>query len=743
MIRLNDILDEVGSYNPAADLEGIKKAYVYGAKFHAGQVRKTGEPYLIHPLEVAHILAQLKLDDASIEAGILHDTIEDTVATKEDLSENFGNEVADIVDGVTKLGQYTANTTSVSPEGNGQSKEQREEEKQAENFRKMLIAMAKDIRVILVKLADRTHNMRTLDSMRPDKQVRIAQETLDIYAPLANRLGIAWIKVELEDLSFKYLRPDDFKELTDKIEMTQKEREKYISDVVSLLEGNLKEAKLTGKVSGRPKHLYSIYKKMKSKALPFEAVHDIVAFRIIVPTVGDCYQTLGMVHGAFKPVPGRFKDFIAIPKPNNYQSLHTTVIGPGGDRIEIQIRTEDMHHVAEEGIAAHWAYKEGKAGVFSTDEQKFAWLRQLMDWQKELKDPKEFLDSVKVDLFADECFIFTPKGDVKALPRGSTPVDFAYAIHTKVGERCIGAKANGKIVPLRHKLKNGDIVEILTSPNAHPSKDWLTYVKTAKAQNRIRSYIRQQEREKSIELGRDLAEREFHRYGLNFSKLAKDADGALVKAANEFGYRSVEDLVAAVGIGKVTPSQIIGHIAPDKLAKGEEQESNKAPGGGGRLTEIFKRVMTVTGVGKGKGGVRINGIDDVLVRFGKCCRPVPGDPIGGYVTRGRGISVHARDCAKLLEAEPERRIDVMWDVKSDYTRPVTLKVTSEDRAGLLAQMTEVFSHRSISIIEANAKALNSTKAVSTFEVGIRDSMQLREVMSSLERLSGVHSVERL
>jgi GTP pyrophosphokinase len=746
MIRLQDILEEVGRYNPAANLDGIRKAYVYGSKFHEGQVRKTGEPYLIHPLEVAHILAQLKLDEASIEAGILHDTIEDTHATKEDLSANFGPEVAEIVDGVTKLGKYASHSTSASPEGTDKSKEQREEEKQAENFRKMLIAMAKDIRVILVKLADRTHNMRTLGSMKPEKQITIAQETLDIYAPLANRLGISWIKLELEDLAFQYLRPEEYRDLSEKIAKTQKEREKYITDVVELLEGKLKAAKLNGKVTGRPKHLYSIYKKMKQKGLPYEDIHDAIAFRVIVPSVADCYQVLGMVHGSFKPVPGRFKDFIAIPKPNNYQSLHTTVIGPGGDRIEIQIRTEEMHRIAEEGIAAHWAYKEGKAGVFTTDEQKFAWLRQLMDWQKELKDPKEFLDSVKVDLFADECFVFTPKGDVKALPRGATPVDFAYAIHTKVGERCVGAKVNAKIVPLRYKLKNGDVAEILTSPNAHPSKDWLTFVKTAKAQNRIRAYIRQQERDKSIELGRDLAEREFKRCGLSFSKLAREQDGPLIKAANEFGYRTIEDLVAAIGIGKVAPSDVIRHFAPEKLVEAEkpEQDGGKVAGGGGKLTEIFKRVITVAGVGKGKGGVRINGIDDVLVRFGKCCRPVPGDPIGGYITRGHGVSVHVLGCAKLLEAEPERRVDVTWDVmKSNYTRPVTLKVTSDDRAGLLARMTEVFSTRNISIIEANARALSETKAVSTFEVHIRDLGQLKDAMHTLEKLNGVHSVERL
>jgi guanosine-3',5'-bis(diphosphate) 3'-pyrophosphohydrolase len=746
MIRLSDILDEVGKYHPDADFEQIKKAYVFSAKLHEGQIRKDGAPYVTHPLEVAHILAQLKLDDASIMAGILHDTVEDTVATKADIAAGFGNEVADIVDGVTKLGQYTSQTTSASPEGATKSKEAREEEKQAENFRKMLIAMAKDIRVILVKLADRTHNMRTLDHMKPDKQIKIAQETLDIYAPLANRLGISWIKIELEDYSFRYLRPTEFLELSTQIAKTQKEREKYIQDVVKLLEDKLKEAKLVGQVSGRPKHLYSVYKKMKQKNVPLESVHDLVAFRVIVPTLAECYQTLGMVHGVFKPLSGRFKDFIAIPKPNNYQSLHTTVIGPGGDLIEIQIRTEDMHQIAEEGIAAHWAYKEGKPGVFNTDEQKFAWLRQLMDWQKELKDPKEFLDSVKVDLFSDECFVFTPKGDVKALPRGATPVDFAYAIHSKVGDRCVGAKANGKIVPLRHKLKDGDVVEVLTSTTAHPSKDWLTYVKTAKAQNRIRAFIRQQEREKSIDLGRDLGEREFRRYGLSFPKLAKEENGVLIQAAHELGCRSIEDLEAALGIGKVVVSQIIARIAPEKLAEPKSSDESSSVisrfPGGTKLTEIFKKVISVTG-GKGKGGVQINGIDDVLVRFGRCCAPVPGDQIAGYITRGRGVSVHVRDCPKLQEAEPERRVDVAWDVKANYTRPVTLKVTSDDRAGLLAKMSDAFSARSISIVQANARALSETKAVSTFEVGIKDLGQLKDVMAALQKLPGVHSVERM
>lgn len=750
MIRLNDILDEVARYHPTADFESIKKAYVYSAKVHQGQIRKSGEPYLIHPLEVAHILARLKLDEATIVAGILHDTIEDTLATKEELQEIFGIEVAEIVDGVTKLGQF-ASQTQLTPGEVGKSKEHREEEKQAENFRKMLVAMAKDIRVILVKLADRTHNMRTLDSMRPDKQRRIAQETLDIYAPLANRLGISWVKIELEDRSFKYLRADDYRSLADSIAKTQRERERYIGDVVRMLDEKLKAAGLKGAVSGRPKHLYSIYKKMRQKGVPLEEVHDIIAFRVIVPTLADCYQTLGMVHGAFKPVPGRFKDFIAIPKANNYQSLHTTVIGPGGDRIEIQIRTEEMHRIAEEGIAAHWAYKEGNSKTQGTDAQKFAWLRQMMEWQKEVKDPKEFLDSVKVDLFTDECFVFTPKGDVKALPRGATPVDFAYAIHSQVGDKCTGAKVNGRIVPLRHKLKNGDVVEVMTSSSAHPTKDWLTFVKTSKAQHRIRAHIRAQERVRSIELGREIAEREFRRYSLNFPRLVKDEAPELVKAANDTGYRSIDDLIAAIGIGKVTPSQIIGRIAPEKLqeaAKEDTSEPTSAAGmvarlpGGTRLTEIFKKVVTLSTT-RGRGGVHINGIDDVLVRFSKCCSPVPGDSIGGFVTRGRGVAVHSRDCPRLLASEPERRIDVTWDVKSDYVRPVSIKVTSDDRAGLLARMTEVFSHKSIAIIQANAKRVDDTQAVSVFEVGIRDAEQLRQVMNALGKIAGVHAVDRL
>lgn len=735
MIRLNDILTQVSSYHPDPDLDIIKKAYVYSAKVHQGQVRKSGEPYLIHPLEVAGILAQLKLDEASIVAGLLHDTVEDTLATTEEIKELFGDEVATIVDGVTKLSKFSA-TAAMS-----------QEEKQAENFRKMIIAMAQDIRVILVKLADRTHNMRTLEHMREDKQQRIAQETLDIYAPLANRLGISWVKTELEDLSFRYLKPTDFQTLTDRVVRRKKEREKYIDDVVSLIGEKLKERNIAGRVSGRFKHLYSIFKKMRSSGIEFEQVPDVIGFRIITDSLGQCYEALGLIHQLWKPVPGRFKDFIAIPKPNMYQSLHTTVIGPMSERIEVQIRTEEMNTIAEEGIAAHWAYKEGRAGL-SKDDEKFAWLRQLMEWQQDLKDPKEFLETVKVDLFTDEVFAFTPKGDVRSLPRGATPVDFAFAIHSDVGSRCVGAKVNGKIVPLRYKLKNGDTVEVLTSPQAHPSKDWLTFVKTSRAQQRIRAFIKEQQREKSLQLGRELVEREFKRFGLNLNKSLKGGD--LKKTAELLGYRLEEDLLAGVGYGKVQPMQLVTPLlSPERLAELKEPKDGDAredkPSGQGmfqalgRVTEAARKL-----VGKpSKTGVLIGGVDDVLVRFGRCCNPVPGDSIAGFITRGRGVTVHTTGCEKSMATDPERRVDVQWDVRGDFKRPVTLRVMSSDRQGLLAEISQQFTNKNVNISQANCRATGDDRAVNTFEVTISDLKQLNEVMRSIERLQGVFSVNRV
>jgi len=731
LIRLNDILQRVSGYHPDPDLDIIKKAYVYSAKVHQGQVRKSGEPYLIHPLEVAGILAQLRLDEASIVAGLLHDTVEDTLATIEEIRELFGDEVALIVDGVTKLSKFSA------------SQQLSQEEKQAENFRKMLVAMAQDIRVILVKLADRVHNMRTLEHMSEEKQARIAQETLDIYSPLANRLGISWVKTELEDLSFRYTKPKEFGELENKVARKKKERDKFIEDVVALIEMKLKDASIPGQVFGRFKHFYSIYKKMRSQEIEFEQVPDVIAFRILTTDVSHCYAALGLIHQMWKPVPGRFKDFIAIPKPNMYQSLHTTVIGPLSERIEIQIRTQEMHSVAEEGIAAHWAYKEGKSAM-TRDDEKFAWLRQLLEWQQDLKDPKEFIDTVKVDLFTDEVFVFTPKGDVKSLPRGATPVDFAFAIHSDVGAKCVGGKVNGKIVPLRYKLKNGDQVEVLTSPQAHPSKDWLTFVKTSRAQQRIRAFIKDQQRDKSLQLGRELTEREFKRFGLNLNKIIKA--GELKKHLEGYGMHSEEDLLIAVGYGKIQPNQLVELLVPpDKVQEAKDQATSYAANGSspsGLFTLASELARKVVGR-KSTGGVSVGGIDDVLIRFGRCCNPVPGDAIVGFITRGRGVTVHTGNCEKARATDPERKVDVSWDVKGEFKRPVTLRVLTADRPGLLADISQAFSKKGVNISQANCRATGDDRAVNTFEVTISDLKQLNDLMRSIEKLTGVFSVERV
>jgi len=728
LLRLNDILDRVTSYHPDPDLDLVKKAYVYSAKVHTGQLRKSGEPYLVHPLEVAGILAELKLDESSVVTGLLHDTIEDTLATKQEISELFGAEIADLVDGVTKLSQFTAANT--------------QEEKQAENFRKMVVAMAKDIRVLLVKLADRTHNMRTLDAMKPESQERIARETLDIYAPLANRLGIQWIKSELEDLSFKYLRPQDFEELTLRVTATAREKERFIQEVVEIIELRLRESGVKdAEVSGRVKHLYSIWRKMRELDVDFDQIQDVIGFRVIVGSVAECYEALGVIHSEWKPVPGRFKDYIAIPKPNRYQSLHTTVVGPKGERIEVQIRTREMHRIAEEGVAAHWAYKEkgrdGKGGeaLSKKDAESFGWLRQLVEFQKEVADPREFLETVKVDLFSDEVFVFTPKGAVKSLPRGATPVDFAYTIHSEVGEHTVGAKVNGKLVPLRYKLKNGDTVEILTSPHSHPSKDWLTFVKTSRAQARIRQFIRQAEHRRSIEIGRELAEREFRRFGVTLNKVHKD--GTLDKAANALGYRIADDLLAGIGYGKISPGDVIRQIVPaEKLAQ-PPPPSDAAPAS--RLTEMFRKLGR-----RPAGGVRISGIEDVLVRYGRCCNPVPGDAIIGFITRGRGVTVHTGGCEKALGIDPERRVEVSWDVKGDLKRPVSLRVVTTDRPGILAKISQKFSEAGVNISQASCRTMMpGERAVNDFEVTIGDLTQLKAVMRSIERIDGVTSVERV
>ncbi|OIP33670.1 MAG: GTP pyrophosphokinase [Deltaproteobacteria bacterium CG2_30_43_15] len=713
MIRLNDIIDKIHAYNPDTDVDLIEKAYVFSAKIHQGQVRLSGEPYLIHPLEVAGILADLKLDVATIATGLLHDAVEDTYATLEEIGKLFGRDISPLVDGVTKISKITFGT---------------HEEQQAENFRKMLIAMAKDIRVILIKLADRLHNMRTLEYHSPKKQKEIAKETLDIYAPLANRLGIGWVRAELEDLSLQFLEPEVYYDLMKKVVERKKEGNAYIHEVKTIISNRLAEYNLKDHVEGRLKHIYSIYQKMKKQNIEFDRVYDLIAFRIILDSVQECYEALGIIHSLWKPVPGRFKDHIAMPKANMYQSLHTTVIGPHGERVEIQIRTAEMHRIAEEGIASHWKYKEGKDIGEKTD-REFAWLRRLLEWQQDMKDPGEFLESVRVDLFPEEVYVFTPKGEVKEFPRGATPLDFAYSIHTDVGHQCNGAKVNGKIVPLKYELKNGDTLEIITSSNQHPSIDWLKIVKTSRAKAKIRHWVKTNQREQSISLGLEICEKEFKKYKLNFSKHTKT--GELKVIAEEFGLHDLDDLLAEVGYGKLSVKQIIHRLIPqERLDKEFTEEA------------ILEKVTKKAGKKDG-GGVKIRGVEDIMVRFGKCCNPLPGDDIIGYITRGRGVTVHLSNCPTILHSVSERTIDVEWDIEDKSMHLVRIRVVCVDKKGLLAAMSSSIALSEANIINAQIHTTQEKKAVSIFEVEVSDLKHLQNIINSMQNIKGVINVERL
>ncbi len=715
MLRFNDILDRLISYNPNANTDVLKKAYVFSAKVHMGQVRLSGEPYLTHPLEVTGILTQMKLDPATLATGLLHDTVEDTLTTLEEIRDNFGNEISDLVDGVTKISRISLRSSEAN---------------QAENFRKMILAMIKDIRVVLIKLADRLHNMRTLKYHTPEKQAEIAQETLDIYAPLANRLGIDWIKTELEDLAFKHLYPDIYGEIQQKIAKKEKERHRYIDEVKRTLMKKLYENKIEGEVTGRLKQIYSIYQKMKDQNIDLSQVYDITAFRVIVPNIKDCYDVLGIIHSIWKPIPGKFKDYIGLPKENLYQSLHTAVIGPYGERIEIQIRTQEMHRIAEDGIAAHWKYKEGKP-LDEADDKRFTWLRQLLEWQRDLKDDQEFIESVKVDLFPHEVYVFTPKGEVKEFPLGATPVDFAYSIHSDIGNHCIGAKVNGKIVPLKYEFKSGDTVEILTSPNQKPSKDWLKFVKTPRAKTKIRQWFKSEEREKSIALGKEILDKEFRKYDLQLAKSIKS--GELAKVAGEFSFQGAEDLIAAVGYGKVTANQIIGKLLPpEKLEQKEEQEES-------RIKSLLHKI-TRTGP---KDALLIKGLDNVLVRYAGCCNPVPGDRVIGFITRGRGVTIHTADCQSILDEDPNRKVEVEWDSIKEYSYPVRIQIYSDDKKGLLAEISSSIASHEANITNARVETTNDKKAIGTFELQIRDLNHLRKVIKGLEKIKGVHRVERV
>ncbi len=720
MLSPQELVGRVRAYHPNADGALIERAYEFAAKAHNGQMRKSGDPYFVHPTSVAEIIAELKLDTASICAGLLHDCVEDTLATVDDLEREFGDEVAFLVDGVTKLSQI--NFTS-------------REDRQAENFRKMVVAMARDIRVLLVKLCDRLDNMRTLDFMKTEAQDRIARETMEIYAPLANRLGIARVKSELEDLSFKYLDPEGYQSLVDKIKKTAPDREKFVTEVCKILSTKLAKQGFAAEVTGRSKHLYSIHRKMQSQQSDFDKVYDVIAFRCVVESVADCYACLGVIHSQWTPVPGRFKDYVALPKPNMYQSLHTTVIGPGSERIEIQIRTHEMHRVAEQGIAAHWKYKERSGGIDPRDAARFGWLRQLMEFQKELKDPAEFLESVKVDLFAEEVYVFTPKGDVRVFPRGSTPIDFAYAIHSEVGHHCSGARINGSIVPLRYKLRNGDVVEVMTSPHQQPSKDWLDFVVSGRARSRIRTFLRTEQRDRSLKLGKSLLEKEMHSATLSMSKLSK-SDEEQKKLLEHFKAQSLEELCVNIGYGKLAAKAVTEFLAPKPEPGGPESQGPPSLREG--KIEQFVRKLT----GRDNPGIRLNGVDDVLVRYTKCCNPLPGDEIVGFITRGRGVTVHRRTCTKAFDTDPERRVDITWDAKAKINRPVQVKVTTQNRLGILATIGQTFHEQGINISEAQCRAGDDGRAMNLFTFLCSDLNQLKNVMRRLQKIPGVVNVER-
>ncbi|HTK92277.1 MAG TPA: bifunctional (p)ppGpp synthetase/guanosine-3',5'-bis(diphosphate) 3'-pyrophosphohydrolase [Verrucomicrobiae bacterium] len=709
MTQLQTLIDEIPKYQPTADLGLVERAYRFSEQSHLGQQRASGEPYLSHPLEVAGLLVDFKMDVTTVTAGLLHDVLEDTQTTKDDLAREFGADIAELVDGVTKIGKLAFSSR---------------EERQAENFRKMVVAMARDIRVLMIKLADRLHNMRTLGYLPPEKAKKIAQETLDIYAPLAHRLGMAKVKAELEDLALRVMHPDSYQELMRRVAKRRLEREAEINQVIAFLQEKLREVGIEARISGRPKHFYSIWKKMHEGGREFDEIYDLTAVRVITKSVRDCYGALGVIHSLWKPVPGRFKDFIAMPKVNMYQSLHTTVIGPKGDPVEIQIRTLEMHRIAEEGIAAHWLYKERKNDRDRFDDA-FTWLRQLMESQKEVKDPKEFLDTVRLDLFPDEVYVFTPKGDVKALPEGATPIDFAYTVHTDVGHHCVGAKVNGKLVPLRYTLRQGDIVEVVTSPGQHPSRDWLKIAKSNRARAKINQWLKVEERARSLELGRELFEREAKKYRLTSASLLASDD--IRKVGAELGFPTVDDLLASMGYGKTSVQQVLGRVAPGAVHEQVERVPQKAPR-------------------KGENAVRIRGVDDLMVRFGKCCSPVPGDSIVGFITRGRGLTVHARDCLTVAKnvLDKERLVAVEWEGSEPAKRPVRIAVyIGRDRPGLLAEITTAISSGKGNITKADITVTEDRKGINNFVVEVEDLKQLQAIMQAIREVEDVINVERV
>ncbi len=722
MQRITKLLEKVKSYYDGKDIDMIQEAYLFAREAHQGQLRNSGEPYIVHPLRVAYTLAELELDVSTISAGLLHDVLEDTKITMAELEQKFGTEVSQLVDGVTKLGKLEYKS---------------KEEQQAENLRKMFLAMAKDIRVILIKLADRLHNMQTLKHHSPEKQKRIAQETLEIYAPLAHRLGIFHLKWELEDLSLRYLEPERYYELVERIAVRRQEREEQVNQVIERLKSQLSAIGVKADLSGRPKNFYSIYNKMMKQNKDLSEIFDLMAIRIIVDSIKDCYGTLGIVHTLWKPLPGRFKDYIAMPKPNMYQSLHTTVIGPRGEPFEIQIRTWDMHRTAEYGIAAHWLYKEG--GKLDKDmDKKVSWLRQLLEWQLELRDAHEFMESLKIDLFSDTVFVFTPKGDVIELPAGAIPIDFAYRVHSEVGHRCVGARVNGRMVPIDYRLGNGDIVEIITSKQSGPSRDWLKIVKTTQAKSRIRTWFKKEQREENIVRGREILEREIKKQGSELADWVRAEK--LQEASKRFNFLSVEELYAAVGVGTLSALQVIGKLKEDfqkerKASLGEEEQVNA-------LLEARPRA----GKEKRKAGVRVLGLDNMAVKFSHCCNPLPGDVIAGYITRGRGVSIHRADCPNLAgyrRNEPERIIEVAWDVESQPGYQVEVEVKALDRSRLTTDVMNTIADSRIPIISVYARANKQKQATINLTLEINNVEQLQSILQKIKKVNGITEVRRV
>jgi GTP pyrophosphokinase len=717
-MKVQDLTDALLEYMPDADVDIILNAYIYSAKAHRGQSRRSGEAYISHPLEVAHNLVKLKLDATTVAAGLLHDTIEDTLSTPEEIKELFGEEIFQLVDGVTKISQIHFSS---------------HEESQAENYRKMIFAMAHDIRVVLIKLADRAHNMQTLDSLSEERQRRIARETLEIYAPIANRLGIGWLKTELEEGSFQYLYPEEFRAIKEKVAKGKENRDQYVAKVASRLVKELQEAEIPGKVEGRPKQFFSIYRKMVDQNISFEDVYDLVGVRVLTQSLRDCYSVLGLVHSIWKPIPGKFKDYIAMPKPNMYQSLHTTVIGPKGERVEVQIRSEEMHKVCQGGIASHWRYKEKIEGSDNPMNQQLSWVRHLLENQKDLKNPKEFLNAFKVNLFPDEVYVFTPGGDVIALPHNATPVDFAYEVHTDVGSHCQSAKVNGKVVPMRYKLQDGDRVEIITSKEASPGREWLAFVKTSKARSRISNYLNTEERSRSLGLGKELLEKEISEYGLD---PAIEMDGqAMEEAAQACGFNSTNSLLRGLGIGKLSTHHVIEKLIPKEKLEGKESRA-----------KALIKLKDSQQPESSRNAIKVQCFNEnILIRIGKCCHPLPGEPIIGYITRGRGVTVHHIDCPSVgsIINDPERLVGVEWDTGTKTIYQAHIAIVAADKPGIMAIISQAFAECGINITRANVQQGSNKRAYFDLSIEIQDVEHLNQILEKIRQVDGVIYLERI